>query len=160
MDFDGIDMHWAWVGLGLLLAALEMLVPGVYLIWLAVAAIATGAIAFVFDLGLPIQIVNFVFLSLIVVFSAKRFLRDKPIISADPLMNDRAGRLVGQTAVVTTALEAGSGRVKVGDSEWMARGPNSDVGARMRITGMDGTALVVEPIAMLSADPAPEGDPA
>ena len=39
MDWLGdLDAHWVWLMLGLLLAALEMLVPGVYLIWLAAAA--------------------------------------------------------------------------------------------------------------------------
>ncbi len=41
-DFGSFDPHWVWIAIGLVLAALEMLVPGVYLIWLAVAAIITG----------------------------------------------------------------------------------------------------------------------
>lgn len=158
MDFEGIDAHWAWVGIGLILAVLEMLVPGVYLIWLAVAAIATGAIAFVFDLGLPVQIINFVFLSLIAAYSAKRFLRDKPIMSSDPMLNNRMGRLVGRIAVVTTAIDGGKGRVKVGDSEWIARGPDTALGDRVRITGADGTALIVEPIAMIASSDTAEAD--
>ena len=149
--FEGIEPHWFWLGLGLVLATLEILVPGVYLIWLAVAAIATGAIAFVFDLGLPFQIINFVFLSLIAAFSAKRFLRDRPIVSADPLLNKRGGRLVGETAVVTQAFEGGTGRVKHGDSEWLARGPDMDTGERVRITGSEGALLLVEPVNLIEA---------
>ena len=147
--FEGIEAPWIWLGLGLLLAALEILVPGVYLIWLAVAAIVTGAIAFVFDLGLPFQIVNFVFLSLIAAFSAKRFLRDRPIVSSDPLLNKRGGRLVGETAVVTQAFDGGTGRVRHGDSEWLARGPDVATGERVRITGSEGALLLVEPINLL-----------
>ena len=33
---EGFDAHWVWIAIGLVLAALEMLVPGVYLIWLAI----------------------------------------------------------------------------------------------------------------------------
>ena len=40
-------------------------------------------------------------------------LTDKPIESSDPLMNNRAGRLVGQTALVTKAIEGGEGRVRI-----------------------------------------------
>ncbi len=44
MDWlESLDAHWVWLTLGLVLAGLEMLVPGVYLIWLAVAAIVVGA---------------------------------------------------------------------------------------------------------------------
>lgn len=150
MDWlDGLDPHWAWITIGLALAALEMLVPGVYLIWLAAAAIATGMITWVFDLGLPFQIIDFVFLSLIFVFSAKRLLRDRPIVSSDPLLNNRMGRLVGQTGMVTQSLEGGEGRVRHGDSEWLARGPDLAAGARVRITGFEGGTLLVEPLTLL-----------
>lgn len=149
--FEGIEPHWIWLTLGLVLIALEMVIPGVFLLWFGIAAIATGAIAFVFDLGLPFQILNFVFLSLIAAYSAKRFLRDKPIVSSDPLLNKRGGRLVGETAVVTQAFDGGTGRVKHGDSEWLARGPDVAVGERVRITGSEGALLLVEPVNLIEA---------
>jgi inner membrane protein len=147
---EGLQAHWVWLTLGLVLAGLEMLLPGVYLIWLAVAAIVTGVLTAAFDLSLPMQIIDFVFLSLIVAFSAKRFLRDRPIESSDPLMNRRGARMVGQTAVVVQAIEHGSGRVHFGDSEWIARGPNVAVGERVRISGSEGAVLLVEPLNLLS----------
>ncbi|MCV0382864.1 MAG: NfeD family protein [Erythrobacter sp.] len=127
-----------------------MVVPGVYLIWLAVAALVTGAIVFVSAPSLLMQMVCFIFLALIAVFSAKRFLRDTPIVSSDPLLNNRLGRLIGQTARVTDAIESGSGRVRVGDGEWLARGPDLAVGERVRIVGSDGSYLVVEPVALIA----------
>lgn len=148
-DLGSLDPHWIWLSIGLVLAALEMVVPGVYLIWLALAALITGTLTFVLDLGIVVQVTNFIFLSLIVVFSAKRWLRDRPITGADPLMNDRQGRMIGQSAVVTVAIEGGTGRVRYGDSEWAARGPDLAVGVRVRITGADGTRLVVEPAPLL-----------
>ena len=151
---DGIEPHWVWLTLGLVLAGLEMLVPGVYLIWLALAAIVTGVLALGIETSLPVQIVEFVSLSLIFAFSAKRFLRDTPIVSSDPLMNRRGARLIGQTALVTAAIEHGSGRIRVGDGEWIACGPDAAVGERVRITGSDGASLLVEPL----AQPAPPGE--
>ena len=150
MDWEGIDAHWIWLTLGVVLAALEMLVPGVYLIWLAVAALITGLLTFALDLSPAIQVIDFVFLSLIVAFSAKRFLRDNPIVSSDPLLNKRTGRLVGQTAVVTDAIEDGEGRVRHGDSEWPARGVDCNSGTKVRITGSEGSVLLVQPLNLLS----------
>lgn len=147
-----IEPVWAWFALGLTLAGLEMLVPGVYLIWLALAAIATGALAFVVDPGLPLQVVNFVFLSLIFVFAARRILRDQPIESSDPLLNNRMARLVGQQGTVAVPIEHGEGRVRHGDSEWSARGPELAAGTRVRITGYDGGTLIVEPLALPIAE--------
>jgi membrane protein implicated in regulation of membrane protease activity len=150
MDWIGdLDAHWIWIALGLALAVLEMLVPGVYLIWLAIAALLTGALTWIFDFGVPIQIIDFVFLSLIVVFSARRFLSEQPIASADPFLNNRMGRLVGQTGTVSQAITDGEGRVRQGDSEWLARGPDIAAGARVRITGFEGGTLLVEPLRLL-----------
>jgi membrane protein implicated in regulation of membrane protease activity len=145
MDWlDGLDAHWVWLTLGLVLAGLEMLVPGLYLIWLALAAIITGVLTVALDLSLPAQVIDFVFLSLIAAFSAKRFLRDKPIESADPLMNRPGQRLVGQSVLVVQPIEHGSGRVKLGDSEWIARGPDTAAGQWVRIKGSEGPILLVE----------------
>lgn len=152
--FADLDAHWIWFAIGLVLAGLEMLVPGVYLIWLALAALATGALAFALDIGAPLQVVNFVFLALILVFSARRILAEKPIESADPLLNNRMARLVGQTGTVAVAIEHGEGRVRQGDSEWTARGPELPAGERVRITGFDGGTLIVEPLALLSDESA------
>lgn len=155
--FDGIEPYWVWVVIGLLLATLEIVVPGVYLIWLAVAALLTGALTFVFDPGLPLQIVNFVFIALIAAFSAKRILRDRPIASADPLMNKRGGRLVGETAVVVQAFEGGTGRIHLGDSDWLAKGVDLAIGERVRVTGHEGAILLVEPANLIEQPPREDG---
>ena len=150
MDWlGGLEAHWVWLTIGVLLAGLEMLAPGVYLIWLGIAAIITGLLTGLLHLSLPVQVIDFVFLSLICAYSARRFLTDSPITSVDPLMNRRMARMVGATAVVVQAIEDGRGRVHLGDSEWNVRGPDLAVGERVRITGSDGGTLLVEPIALL-----------
>ena len=147
---DGIEPHWIWIAIGLILAAAEMLVPGVFLIWLAVAALVTGALTYLFDLGIVFQVVQFVAVSLIAIFSARRFLRDRPIVSSDPLLNNRLGRLVGETALVTVAIEHGSGRIHVGDGDWTAHGPDVAQGERVRIVGHKGSTLLVEPLILIA----------
>jgi membrane protein implicated in regulation of membrane protease activity len=150
MDWwGGLEAHWVWLTLGVLLAGLEMLVPGVYLVWLGIAAIITGVMTGLLALSLPLQVVDFVFLSLIIAFSARRFLSESPIRGADPLMNRRGARMVGEIAMVVQAIEHGSGRVHIGDSEWNVRGPDVAAGERVRITGTDGATLLVEPLALL-----------
>lgn len=143
--YDNLGAHWTWFALGFILAAAEMLIPGVFLIWLAGAAVITGVLTFFLPIGTVLQIVIFAALALVAVYTGKRYLRDHPITEADPLMNKRGGRLVGETAVVVSAIEGGSGRVRHGDSEWIARGPDSAVGARVRISGSEGAVLMVEP---------------
>ena len=145
MDWlETLDPNWGWLALGLVLAIAEMAIPGVFLIWLAGAALITGLISWVVPIGVPLQIMLFAVLAIVSVFAGKRYLRDNPIAAADPMMNDRGARLVGESVVVTHVIEGGTGRVKLGDSEWLVRGPDAEPGTRMRVTGHDGAVLLVE----------------
>jgi membrane protein implicated in regulation of membrane protease activity len=151
-----IEPHWIWLTFGVLLAGFEMLLPGYYMIWLALAAIITGVLAGLTGMGPAVQVVSFVVLALITVYSARRFLSDNPIASADPLLNRRGARMVGQTAQVVQPIAHGSGRVRVGDGEWNAKGADVAAGEWVRITGCEGVTLVVEPLALLPGQPSAE----
>lgn len=145
MDWlETLNPHWGWLALGLVLAIAEMAIPGVFLIWLAGAALITGVVTWLVPIGMPLQIVMFAVLAIVSVFAGKRYLRDNPIDAADPMMNDRGARLVGENVLVTHVIVGGSGRVKLGDSEWLVHGPDAEPGTRMRVTGHDGAVLLVE----------------
>lgn len=137
-------LHWGWMALGVALAITELLAPGYFLIWLAAAALVTGLVAAALPVGLSGEILLFVVLCALALAAAKRWFARHPGVSADPLLNDRGGQLVGQTALVTHVIEGGSGRVRHGDTEWLARGPDAQPGTRMRISGHEGTVLIVE----------------
>ncbi|MCZ8326181.1 MAG: NfeD family protein [Sphingomonadaceae bacterium] len=141
---DTIDPHWSWLALGLVLAIGEMIIPGVFLIWLAVAAILTGLLAWVVPLGVPVQIVIFAALSIVLVFTGKRYLNRNPITPLDPAMNDRGARMQGEVVTITHAIDGGSGRARHGDTEWLVKGPDAEPGTRMRVAGHDGAVLLVE----------------
>ena len=51
-----IEPHWQWLSLGVLLAAAEIIAPGFFLIWIGVAAIVTGVIAWIVPLTVPLQL--------------------------------------------------------------------------------------------------------
>ena len=142
----GLEPHWAWLIAGLVLAVAEMVVPGVFLIWFAAAALIVGLLTAVLPIGAAVQVVLFVVLSLASVLASRRFLRRYPVLSADPLLNQRGAQLVGRQVVVTQAIEGGSGRVRCGDSEWLASGPDAQAGARMTVTGSQGSVLIVEAV--------------
>ena len=141
---DTVEPHWLWLTLGLILAVGEMTIPGVFLIWMAGAALVTGLVTWLLPIGFPLQVVLFAVLSVLSVFVGRNYLRRHPVVSADPLMNDRGARAIGETVLVTQVIVGGQGRVKLGDSEWIARGPDAEPGARMRVAGHDGAVLVVE----------------
>ena len=140
-----MEPHWAWLSLGVLLAATEIVAPGFFLIWVGAAAVVTGVIAWVVPLSIPLQLGIFAVLAIIALYGGRRWLKANPITSADPHLNQRAGRLVGEVLTVTKAIEDGRGRAKVGDGEWPVRGPDTVEGAKVRVVSADGGVLVVEP---------------
>jgi membrane protein implicated in regulation of membrane protease activity len=144
---EGIDAHWIWLIAAALLGIAELVVPGVFFIWVAAAAAVTGFATLFFDLSVALQFGLFSLLALAAVYLGRRWYADNPVESSDPLLNDRASRLVGQVVVTVSPIENGIGRCKVGDSVWNCRGPDSPEGARVRIVGADGTCLIVEPAA-------------
>ncbi len=145
---DLFGLHWGWLALGVALAIAEMVAPGYFLIWLAAAALLTGLVAAAMPVGLEGEIVLFVVLCALALAAGRRWVLRHPVASADPLLNDRGGQLVGQSVVVTHVIEGGpqggTGRVRHGDTEWLARGPDAQPGTRMRVTGAEGTVLLVE----------------
>jgi membrane protein implicated in regulation of membrane protease activity len=142
--FEDIDAGWLWMIGGVLLLAAEMLVPGVFLVWIGIAAVVTGLFALLLDIGLAGQLGLFALYSVLAVLVGRRFYAVGGTDSVDPLLNDRAARLVGRRVLVVEAVDEDSGRVRVGDSEWSARGGPGAPGERVRITGVDGNCLIVE----------------
>ena len=145
MDLEGLELHWIWLIAAALLASAEILVPGVFLIFLAGAAALT-AIAAAVGAPLTVQLALFPLFALGSVWFGKRWYHRNPVQSSDPLLNDPMARHVGKTVVVVEAIEGGMGRVKLGDGVWNAKGPDTDAGQRLRIVGAEGTCLKVAPL--------------
>jgi membrane protein implicated in regulation of membrane protease activity len=142
---DNLEPGWLWLIGGVLLLILEVIAPGFFLVFLGAAAMATGLFTLLFDLGTASQLALFALYAVIAVLVGRRFYANRTSDSTDPLLNDRAGRMVGKVVTVVEAVDEHSGRVRVGDSEWSARGGPAAPGTRVRITGIDGNCLTVEP---------------
>jgi membrane protein implicated in regulation of membrane protease activity len=146
---DGIEPGWLWLIGGVVLLIAEVIAPGFFLVFIGAAAIATGLFTVLFGLGIVPQLALFALYALLAVLIGQRFYANRHTDSSDPLLNDRAGRLVGKVVTVVTAVDERSGRVRVGDSEWSARGGPAAPGERVRITGVEGNCLSVEPVRAL-----------
>jgi membrane protein implicated in regulation of membrane protease activity len=143
---NGLDLEpqWLWLIAAALLGIAELIVPGVFLIWIAAAAAATGLVTLATGVPLPFQFALFALFSIGSVYAGRRWYSSNPVPSSDPLLNDRSARLIGRTGTVVSPIRNGEGRVKVGDSVWSCRGDDCDEGARVRVIGADGTCLTVE----------------
>ena len=145
----GIDPGWLWLIGGVVLLILEVIAPGFFLVFLGAAAVAAGLFTVLFGLGTASQLALFALYAIIAVLAGRRFYANRTAGSTDLLLNDPARRLVGKVVTVVAAVDEHEGRVRVGDGEWSARGGPAAVGDRVRITGVEGNCLSVEPVRTL-----------
>lgn len=141
---------WNWMVLGFMLLALELLLPGVFLLWIGIAALITGALSLaIWDVGLwvwQVQVLVFLVLSLISPYVGRKIMKEAGETSDQPLLNRRGEQLIGRTATLTEPIREGHGRIKLGDTMWNVSGPDLPVGARVRVTGVADLDLLVEAV--------------
>lgn len=144
IDFIAGNGPWAWIVAGLVLLALELVVPGGFLLWMGISGIVTGIVVLLWAIGWPLQWLIFGVLSLVSIALWVRWTRSRPAPTDRPYLNRRAEHLVGQEAVLEQAIEQGFGRVVLGDTVWRVSGADLPVGQRVRIIGNEGAVLKVE----------------
>ncbi|MER2266279.1 NfeD family protein [Methylobacterium oxalidis] len=131
---------WIWILAGLLLMGTELALPGVFLVWLGLAALLTGILTALLPLPWQVQLLVFAGLAVASVALASR-LTKRPISSLN-----RADRgLIGREGTLTAAIVGGSGTILFDDTLWRVAGPDLPAGTRVRVTGMSGTVLTVAP---------------
>lgn len=111
---------WLWLGVGVVLLAIESMFSTEWLLWPAVAAGVTAMLAGLFpQIGLQVEAAIFAALTIaLTVMSRKLVKRVNPTEAPD--INDVNLRLVGQKARVVEPFNNGTGRVYVSGAEWVA----------------------------------------
>jgi len=134
---------WYWAIAAAVIAFVEMHAPGFYLIWIACGAAATAAAIGFFGISLEQQLITFALASVgfcIVGYFVYRSLAVQPKTS----MNRRELEIVGTEGVVAEPTQNGHGKVRLGDTVWLAQGPDSPVGTPIRVRALRGTTVQVE----------------
>lgn len=141
-------MHYGWWILALVLIGAELLAPGYFLIWIGFAAAALGVVSFLMPgLSFLAQAVLFAVLTLVSCFVYWRFVRRAVNESSDqPLLNRRAEQFVGKRYTLDTAIVGGRGKVRIGDSPWLAEGPDLAAGTEVEVIGVSGTTVKVRAV--------------
>ena len=143
---------WNWMVLGIILLVLEIVLPGVFLVWIGIASLIVGAISiFAWESGFwtwQTQVLLFLVLSVASAFAGRRLAGPRKDDSDQPLLNRRGDQLIGRTATLAEPIRNGRGRIQLGDTLWRVSGPDLPAGTRVRVTAVPETelGLVVEPI--------------
>ncbi len=136
---------WSWWVLGLVLLALELVMPGFILVWFGAAAVLVGVLALAVNWSVQTLALVWAALSIVLLVVGRRWFLGDGRRSAEPLLNDRAGRLVGRVFTLAEPLGENGGNLRIDDGVWRITGPQLPAGSRVVVRGADGTTLVVAP---------------
>lgn len=137
IDFFSELGPWNWMALGFVLLILEILAPGVFLLWIGLAALIVGALSLLFwDAGFwvwQLQVVVFLAMSIACALAGKKIMGRRGDQTDQPLLNQRGAQLVGRIATLAEPIVNGRGRVKIGDTTWRVSGPDLPAGTKVRV---------------------------
>ena len=138
-------VYWHWWVLGVVLIILEAFSPGVYFLWMGVAAGIVGLVVMLFSgLGWEYQLLIFALTSVASVFLWRRLLDRHPTETDQPRLNRRGEQYIGRTFTLDEPLVNGLGKIRVDDSTWKIEGEDCGAGTRVTVVGVEGVVLKVE----------------
>jgi inner membrane protein len=144
-EFIALPGPWFWFIVAGLLLIGELMSPGVFLMWLAGAAVLTGIGDFIFALHWQGEVALFAVLAAALVFASWNWVKRQRSPQTDqPHLNLRHGAYVGRVFALENAIINGSGKLKIEDALWDVDGPDLPVGTRVRVTGVNGLRLNAE----------------
>jgi inner membrane protein len=135
---------WDWFIAGGLLLVLEVLAPGVFMLWLGLAAMLVGAISMFVDWSWQAQFIAFAVFSVAAIPLWRRLSMQVGTTTDQPFLNRRAEALVGRIFTLEKPIVDGSGTIPIDDTVWRIRGADVPAGSRVKVVRVEGTALHVE----------------
>jgi membrane protein implicated in regulation of membrane protease activity len=136
---------WNWMVLGFVLLVMEVIAPGIFMLWIGIAALLIGLISLlIWDAGFwtwEIQVLAFLALSLVSAFVGKKLVGRRHDATDQPLLNRRGAQMVGKMATLAEPIKDGRGRIKLGDTLWRVSGPDLPAGTQVRVVSSADTDL-------------------
>ncbi len=148
--FEGLTV-WHWVGLGIVLMTIEVAVGTFDLLWVSIGALLTALFALVVPLpagGWQGQMAFFGIVAIAFVISGRTLFKGlRRGHTSHPNLNDRLANMVGQHGEAATGFDDQRGKVKVGDTVWLAEGEAViHEGDRIVVIGSHKGLLKVRPL--------------
>jgi inner membrane protein len=134
---------WDWFVAGGVLLVLEVLAPGVFMLWLGLAALLVGAISLVVEWPWQAQFVAFAVFAIAAIPVWRRLSRGTR--TDQPFLNRRAEAFVGRVFTLEKPIVDATGTIGIDDTVWRVSGPDTPAGSKVKVTRVDGAALHVEP---------------
>ncbi len=123
--FQSVGFLWVSFGLGLMF--LELLIPGIFIIFLGMGAVFTGLVLFVLDMKFLHQVYLWAFSSGGIIFLGGRFM--EKVFPSDKVVAQKTeepyiGKIVKVTQKITPEV---AGRISFQGTEWSAKSIGSAI---------------------------------
>ncbi|MGH6769002.1 MAG: NfeD family protein [Xanthobacteraceae bacterium] len=135
---------WNWFILAAVFLLIELAAPGVFMLWLGLAAIMVGVISIGVQLSWQAQFIAFALLSVACIPAWRYFARRVETPADRPFLNRRAEGYVGRVFTLDKPIVDGVGTIRIEDTVWRVSGPDLPAGSRVKVAEADGADLVVE----------------
>jgi membrane protein implicated in regulation of membrane protease activity len=135
---------WNWFILAALLLLIEILAPGMFMLWLGLSAILVGIISSAVVWSWQAQLIAFAVFAIAAVPAWRHFARKVEKPAESPFLNRRAEGYVGREFTLDKPIVGGVGTIRIDDTVWRVTGPDVPAGSRVRIARAEGAALMVE----------------
>lgn len=135
---------WNWFILAALLLLIEILAPGMFMLWLGLSAILVGIISSAVVWSWHAHLIAFAVFAIAAVPAWRHFARKVEKPAESPFLNRRAEGYVGREFTLDKPIVGGVGTIRIDDTVWRVTGPDVPAGSRVRIARAEGAALMVE----------------
>ena len=135
---------WNWLILSVVLMGIETFAPGVFMLWLGLAALIVGVLSFGIAWSWQTQLIVLAALSIAMVPLWRYYSGRNARPTDNPFLNKRAEGLVGRVFTLEKPIVDGVGTVRIDDTVWRVSGPDAPSGSRVKIASADGASLRVE----------------
>ncbi len=140
-------VFWHWFIAAGVLLIIEMLMPAFFFLWIAIAAVVTGLIVLLVPgMGMELQFIVFGILSVLSIIAWWKFRILRPRQPKPSLLNRRGHQYIDRTFTLEAPIENGIGKIRVDDSTWKINGPDLPAGQQIKVVGVDGVVLIIEPL--------------
>jgi inner membrane protein len=143
MSFLSTLGPWGWLTAAAALLIAEIMVPGIFLLWLGIAALIVGLVSFVIAWTWQLQWLAFAAVSLAAIPLWRRLARAGET-SDQPFLNRRVEAMVGRIFTLEKPIVGGAGTVAIDDTIWRVTGSDTPAGSRIKVTRVDGATIHVE----------------
>lgn len=141
--FPVVGIWFWWIVAGVLLL-LELMTPGVFAMWLALAAASVGVTDYFFDLNWQLELLAFAAFALVYVYLARPWYSKSKLQNSDqPNLNQRIYSFVGKSYVLHEPIVEGEGKLDIEGTRWDVLGPNLAKGTTVKVTAVEGMKLRV-----------------